>query len=355
MDERLQGLRRAWLEGGGVEAEREFLLASLRAGSISWLRVETAAYLGDAAASGLLGEDALALVAPASGLNEWGEQLPCRYAPGLNRLHLLEALRCFVEDPPADVGELSPTERALEELAGVDLARVEQPEEVVAKLRLLQAVFESTLATPPDDALARDVLKAGHSLVRSLVEPRWEPVNFLARWFDAHKKRALAARERATAAFLPRILSEPCPDPAGEDAVQLGNSYGGRDRAQLADARAERLEDGENQLVQLGAIDPELARAVLAEVELPAKKLKAAEGAALFRAYLLAKGWAEKRGQAFLAPGGAKRVKLKKSSLGLEQRRHGVWDKKPTWAGRKVGTARAGEQLREALERAAQA
>lgn len=344
MDERTQALLRRWQDEGDAEAERDYLLARLRAGELSWLRIETAAYLGDEVAASLLGEDALALDPPKSGIGKWFEELPLQRSNAWRERLLLALFADLIADLPAELAEAFETldvARAIATLEGGDPAARE------SRLSELERLV------PGLDHRAVACGRALVSLFKHRGDPKWE-VNPFGLFKALEASNALKKRTRAflAGALYPDVLLEPA-DVAADDAVLIG-SWRKSMQTELAELRAGRLEARDEELVHLGAIDPELARGVLAEVELPAKgKLKAAQGLELFAAYAAAKGWAEKRGRAFLAPSGAKRLKLSKSALAIEVRRDGVWAKKVTWANRKTGLVPAGARLHAALRAAA--
>lgn len=333
MDERTRRLLRAWQETG--EGEEAYLRARLRAGEISWIRLETAAYLGDEAAQRILGEDALAYL-PRSGILSWLELLPAVEVKHLYQRVLVTALGALAAPPP-------PTDRALRVVA---LGDDEATERLAAELEG-SAVFSQYPPRAENSALLTAFALARSSLPRGRAAPPfgWQFA------FPTDRASSQAVRAAVTRELLPAILVEDCPNPSLENLGSDSASLEAEDR--LAAEREARLDAEHEHLFVWSNMSAALAEEVLAAAGSPqGKSLKAPQAIAAIEAFARGCGWTRPR-SSLISPSGKRRIQVKKRALRFEAREGRAWRKRAGHVGRETLLSEVGRWLLRAA-RAAQ-
>lgn len=328
MDEQTRRLLRAWQETG--EGEEDYLRARLRAGQISWVRLETAAYLGDEAAQRILGEDALAF-SPRKGVLSWLELLPAVGVAALYERVLLAAISATDALP-------APLARAQAAVLGGELPA----------LRLLEAELELAVVFEQYPPLVENSVNlAALGLVRAALGSSQPPPYGWQYAFQASPEDEVHAAVRA--ALLPALLIEDCPDPQAEDA---GSTHGHMERegATLQGEREARLDPGAEHLFVWTRMSAALAEEVLAAVgDATPRTLKAAQATAAIEAFALGSGWTRPR-TSVVSPSGKRRIRIQARSLRFEVKEGKTWRKRVAHVGRETLLGDAGRWvLRAAL------
>jgi hypothetical protein len=335
VDERTQRLLRTWRESG--EGEEDYLRARLRAGEISWVRLETAAYLGDEAAQRILGEDALAFF-PRSGLLSWLELLPAVEVKHLYRRVLGAALGALDAPPP-------PTERALRIVAqGDEAATAALAEEFEGA-----AVFSQYPPRAENSAFLTAFALARSSLPRGRAAPPfgWQFA------FPTDRANSKAVREAVTRELLPAILIEDCSNPRLEDLGSNSATLEAEDR--LAAEREARLDPEHEHLFVWSHMSAALAEEVLAAAGNPeGKSLKRAESVAAIEVFALGCGWKRPR-SSLVSPSGANRIQVKTRALRFETKEGKAWRKRVAHVGRETLVSDVGRWLLRAARAALEA
>lgn len=334
MDERTRRLLRTWQESG--EGEEAYLRVRLRAGELSWVRLETAAYLGDEAARRVLGEDALAYI-PSQGILSWLELLPAIEVKPFFRRTLVAALGALDRVP-------APIDRVL---AALDEGNEAALELLAAELELA-AIFRQY---PP--RIENSAVLTAFALIRaSLPKGRAAPPYGWQHAFPADTANSKSVREAVTRELLPAILIEDCPNARLEDLGSNSASLEAEDR--LLAEREARLDPDLERLFVWTQMSVALAREVLEAAGNPSAEAKALKGPQVLAAletFALGCGWARPR-KSLVSPSGARRIQVKKRALRFEFKEGKAWRKPVSHVGREIRLSDVGRWLLRAAHAA---